>query len=140
VRPREPTEKGLGDNFNYTFGSNCANLLGVVGKLDVTQDTSTSVGFTFRLNAYGATGAESGWQQYGFVVNSAEVQGFVNSWTASPSASPPNDVMLDTFSSVSLPSSTLPAGYTLTVALTDDANGNVTGPPTRSAAAAPRPP
>jgi hypothetical protein len=53
-------------------------------------------------------------------VNSPEVQGFVNNWPPGPSASPPNYYVLDNLPLASLPSSTLPAGYTLTLALAFD--------------------
>lgn len=58
---------------------------------------------------------------------SSGIQGFVNNWPATPTANPPNFFINDVFSLASLPSSTLPAGYTLTVALTFDGNANVTG-------------
>ena len=127
VSPAPKPPEGLGDNFNYIFDSNCANILGLEVTIDVTEEISSTAGFTIQLNCYGATGAESGWQQYVFQVTSPELQGAVNNWPADPTASPPDDFVLDTFSIVSLPSASLPTGYKLTLALTYDGSGNVTG-------------
>jgi hypothetical protein len=127
VTPAPQPPEGLGDNFNYIFDSNCTNILGLVVTIDVTEEISSTAGFTIQLNAYGATGAESGWQQYAFAITSPEIQGVINNWPANPTASPPDDFVLDYFPIVALPSASLPAGYQLSIALTYDGTGNVTG-------------
>jgi hypothetical protein len=109
--------QGLGSSFNHVFYSNCHSLLGVEVTINVTQDIVSSNGFTIQLNAYGGSNQPSGWQQYGFLVNSPEVQGFVNNWPPTPSANPANYYVLNNLPLASLPSSTLPAGYILTLAL-----------------------
>ncbi len=127
VAPATPPPSGLASNFNYIFDSNCTNLLGVTVTFDVTHDILSNNGFTVQVNAYGARGVASGWQQYGFQIQSSQINGFVNNWPVNPTATPPDYFLLDTFGIVSLPSPTLPAGYRLTVALTYDTAQNVTG-------------
>ncbi len=52
----------------------------------------------------------------------AYIAGFVDNWTLQDS-----NIVRDYFGMVSLPSPKIPAGYQLTVALQNDAQGNITG-------------
>ena len=80
VAPAPAPAQRLGSSFDYIFDSNCNNLVGVEVSINITDEVASSAGFTFQLDAYGAQKEQSGWQQYGFLVDSSEIQGFVNNW------------------------------------------------------------
>jgi hypothetical protein len=117
---------GLGSNSNYQFYNDCNPILDLQVRIEVTQDLIGSDGFSFQLNSYPPAGHTLVWQQY-FISfqpqsdGTGKLFGYVDDWSASAV------VIGDAPELVSLPSAVIPAGYTLTIELANDSNGNVTG-------------
>jgi hypothetical protein len=113
---------GLGSNSNY-FMCNCDFILGLSVIINVTQDIVGTDGFGFQVNCYSASGDVDGAQQYVFSMDpSGNLWAWVNNWQNPSTALVNTRTRLGTFSGAELP-----AGYSLTVALLNDANGNITG-------------
>jgi hypothetical protein len=113
---------GLGSNSNY-FLYSCSSILDLSVTINVTQDIVGSDGFGFQLNAYSGSGDFDGAQQYVITIDpQGNVYAAVDNWQ-NGSTQLINDFDLIT----TLSSATLPAGYSLTIALQNDANGNITG-------------
>jgi hypothetical protein len=112
---------GLSGKSNYIFYSNCNPLIGVTVTINVTQDIVCAQGFSFQLNALSPRNATTSAQQYGLVFSGTELSGIVNNWSG------PKLIIPDSVSLVSLPGSTIPAGYQLSISLQNDSKGNVTG-------------
>src|SRR5271165_3708483 len=134
VNPSVPAPAGgLGSNSNYILYSNCNPLINLSVTIDVTEDivcesaSGPVIGFGFQLNAYSPPSETSAFQQYLIALWSTpsgggELMGGVDNWPISG----PN-IINDFFDLAPLPSTTLPAGYQLTISLENDQNGNVTG-------------
>jgi hypothetical protein len=115
---------GLGSNSNY-FLSNCGNITGLAVTINVTQDITGSDGFGFQVNAYSASKAYDGAQQYLIYVSptgSPQLTAMVDNWHTTSSQ------LINTQPKLaSLPSHTLPAGYKLKISLSNDSKDNITG-------------
>jgi hypothetical protein len=134
IEPVPPT--GLGSNSNYILSSGIDDkpITGLSVTVDVTEDIVANIGFSVQLNAYSPTNATCAWQQYFFSFQTtngfpgtsvpAQLFGFVNNWDQSL-----RNTLIYWVSSgwPAFPGSTIPAGTRLTIALTTDANGVVTG-------------
>jgi hypothetical protein len=138
---------GGGSNSNAIFIDSCKNLQNLTVRLTVSEDLITyqDGGFSLQLNAYPPPGKQSQgqtltWFQYIIYIQkgsaSYEIQYWANnapgSWppgyTPVPNTTPwlpvlPNDYHLTQFGSA--PSSRIPQGSTLAIALTTDSSGNV---------------
>ena len=64
----------------------------------------------------------SAWQQYVIVVFGTQILGWVDNWPVSAT-----NIINDPFNLTSTPNATIPAGYQITIALQNDAGGNVIG-------------
>ena len=124
---------GLGSNSNYILYSNCNPLINLSVTIDVTEDIVSEsasgpvIGFGFQLNAYSPPNETSAWQQYLIALWSTpsgggELVGGVDNWPVSGA-----NIINDFPYLTPLPSTTLLAGYQLTISLENDQNGNVTG-------------
>jgi len=124
---------GLGSNSNYILYSNCNPLINLSVTIDVTEDIVSEsasgpvIGFGFQLNAYSPPNETSAFQQYLIALWSTpsgggELVGGVDNWPVSGA-----NIINDFPYLTPLPSTTLPAGYQLTISLENDENGNVTG-------------
>ena len=123
----------MGSNSNYILYSNCNPLINLSVTIDVTEDIVSEsasgpvIGFGFQLNAYSPPSETSAFQQYLTAVWSTpsgggEFVGGIDNWPVSGA-----NIINDFFDLAPLPSTTLPAGYQLTISLENDQNGNVTG-------------
>ena len=89
---------------------------------------SSANGYSLQLNCYSTEGPDitTEWQQY--VIRAAaggtEVFAMIDTWSGTQLTDELNRIQV---SLASLPSPTIPAGYTFTIALTYDGNHNVTG-------------
>ncbi|MFI5351379.1 MAG: hypothetical protein ACHQZS_00310 [Candidatus Binatales bacterium] len=131
-------------NGNILLGNNCQSLLGLTVSLHVTQDmlattsdgsdlngaTVPNGGFSLQLNATPPQGPSYPvyWLQYLIVIKGNRAYIFPQYWYPRPAVQgegvnePPETTIL------SLPSNMIPAGWVLTIALTNDpVTGNVTG-------------
>ena len=127
VNPSVPAPAGgLGSNSNYILYSNCNPLINLSVTIDVTEDivcesaSGPVIGFGFQLNAYSPPSETSAFQQYLIALWSTpsgggELMGGVDNWPISG----PN-IINDFFDLTSLPSTTVPAGYQLTISLEND--------------------
>jgi hypothetical protein len=144
-----PAEPGgaLGSNNNYimyqpTAGGGCANLLNVSVTIQVTKPIAWAStggpatgcgtpppplkqGFSIQLNCYSPIGKYCAWQQYIINLWGTQLLGAINTWplTGGPIILPGNEFTLPLGPSLS--STTIPAGYTLTITLGNDSSGNV---------------
>jgi hypothetical protein len=119
---------GLGSNSNYFLYSpasqgGCNNLTNLTVTIDVTQDIVGSDGFGFQVNAYSGSHDYDGAQQYLITLNpDGQLYAAVDNWHNGST-----QVINDFVPMATLPGAKLPAGYTLTIALQNDAGGNITG-------------
>jgi hypothetical protein len=122
--PVPASKSGLGSNSNY-FLCNCSNILDLTITIDVTEDIKGSDGFSFQVNCYSPRGVD-GIQQYVITMDpQGTLYAAVDNWTYSAGHV---HQLINYFPSIgSLPNATLPAGYTLTISLQNDGNGNITG-------------
>jgi hypothetical protein len=116
----------LSDNnyvLNNVVKTVCNPILDLSVTICISEDIVSSVGFGFQLNAYSPKGQPSAWQQYGILLKNTEIAGFVDNWPVDG----PN-IINDFFRLCSVPQGNiLQAGYRLTISLSNDPNGNVTG-------------
>jgi hypothetical protein len=119
-----PPGAGLVGGSNYTFADSCNALTNLVVTATLTQDLVTNNGFGLQLNAHTQKQSSTlGWQQFCFCVDpSGRVQGTIDIWSAG------NAIVLLQWADICyIPAGILPAGSTITIALSTDANKNVTG-------------
>ncbi len=126
-----PPKDGLGSNSNYILFSQCNPLTGLSVTIQVTQDivfesASGAVnGFGFQLNAFSPLNEQSAFQQYvillvyDFIFHD-QLRGAVEIFPSSG-----DNLIEDMFELISLPSTTIPAGYVLQISLQNDASNNV---------------
>ena len=121
--PVAASKSGLGSNSNY-FLCNCSNILDLTVTIDVTEDIKGSDGFSFQVNCYSPSGVD-GIQQYVITMDpQGNLYAAVDNWTYSAGHV---HQLINYFPSIgSLSNATLPAGYTLTIALQNDDHGNIT--------------
>jgi len=142
--PGEPGG-GLGSNNNYFMysptASGCANLINVSVTIHVTTamvwassggpnlcpgGSGTTNGFSFQLNCYSPKSKLVAWQQYIINLWGTQLNGAINNWPLTgtvPIIFPSGEYTLPLGSS--LPSTAIPAGYTLSINLGNDSSGNV---------------
>jgi hypothetical protein len=122
--PVAAPKSGLGSNSNY-FLCNCSNITDLTVTIDVTEDIKGSDGFSFQVNCYSPGGID-GIQQYVITMDpQGTLYAAVDNWTYSAGHL---GQLINYFPSIgSLPNATLPTGYTLTISLQNDGNGNITG-------------
>jgi hypothetical protein len=116
-----PPTVGLGSNSNY-FLYNCDSILGLSVTINVTQDIAGSEGCGFQVNAYSASGDLDGGQQYVLTMDpQGQLLAGVDNWQNAGQ-------LINHFTPMAtLPTAKLPAGHQLTIALQNDASGNITG-------------
>ncbi|GLQ93240.1 hypothetical protein [Dyella acidisoli] len=130
---------GLASNSNYLINSDCSAVTGLTVSIKITQEIFVPLGMSFQLNAYSAQNANCVYQQYVFmfVVSSGgnpSINWMIDNW---PSVNygqqlklPPNFNFINhqgQLFKMGSATPTLPAGYSLTIALANDGAGNVTG-------------
>jgi hypothetical protein len=127
-----PPSAGLGSNSNYFLYSpagsgqgisGCNPLIGLTVTINVAVDIAGSDGFGFQINAYSGSGDFDGAQQYVIIMNpQGQVFAGMDNWQNGSTQ------IINNFPSLmNLSGAKLPAGYTLTIALQNDDNGNITG-------------
>ena len=115
-------------NANQFLASNCMNLVGVSVTVTVGEDIVAAVdsgsdnGFSIQLNCWSSNNLHWVWQQYGFSVSGKHLQIWIDNWTSFK-----DDPVNYQENIAKVPHATLPAGYTLTLSLLNDAAGNITG-------------
>jgi len=136
---------GLGSNNNYFMYSptatGCANLINVSVTIHVTTamvwastggtnqcpgGSGFTNGFSFQLNCYSPKSKLVAWQQYIINLWGTQLNGAINNWPLTgnvPIIFPNGEYTLPLGSS--LPSTAIPAGYTLSINLGNDSSGNV---------------
>jgi len=120
-----PPTTGLVSNHNYFLEENGNSLLGLSVTINIDVDfISAANAWSMQLNGYSALGDSTGVQQYVVYVspNSTQLVVRIDNWDSSLAEIIRTDVNL-----ANLPGTTLPAGYAITIALNNDASGNVTG-------------
>lgn len=112
---------GLGSNSNY-FLCNCGTIRDLSVTINVTQDIVGSDGFGFQVNAYSAAADYDGAQQYVITMDpQGQLYAAVDNWQNGSTQ------LINDFDPVkTFPGARLPAGYSLTIALQNDASGNIT--------------
>ena len=122
---------GLGSNSNYFLYSPGAkagtvnNLLGLSVTINVDAAITGNDGFGFQINAYSAKGDYDGAQQYLIYLSphgSAQLTCMVDNWQSTS-----HQLINEQVKLASLSSHTLPANYSLTITLTNDSSGRITG-------------
>jgi hypothetical protein len=120
-----PPVTGLVSNHNYFLdqGGNFVPGLSVTVKIAADFDSSAN-GWSMQLNGYSAAGEGTAFQQYIVYATpgSSQLVARIDTWDGLLNELVRVDVNL-----ANLPSATLPAGYSITFALTYDAYGYVTG-------------
>lgn len=120
-----PPVTGLVSNYNYFFEQGGQALVGVSVTIDIDTDfVSAANGFSFQLNAYSKMAELDGAQQIVVMMmpESTELIAWIENWKTKKE----NVVHVQT-GLVELPSATLPAGYSIRIALETDADQNVSG-------------
>lgn len=126
--PNAAPPSPLGSNSNYFLyspgaGGVCNSLTGLTVTIHVTQDIVGSDGFGFQVNAYSSAGENDGAQQY--VITMApggQVYAAVDNWQNGST-----QLINDFVPLANMSGNKIPAGYTLTISLQNDAGGNITG-------------
>jgi hypothetical protein len=120
-----PPATGLVSNHNY-FLDQAGNLIrGLSVTVNIDADFNSSAnGWSMQLNGYSTAGDVTGLQQYIVYAGpgSSQLVARIDNWDGLLNELVRADVNLAT-----LPGATLPAGYSITIALTYDSSGNVTG-------------
>jgi len=136
---------GLIGYSNYNLYDNCENLTGVSVTVDVTEEmiaipSAPSVagmqsnGIGFQFNCLPRAGGAIVWQQYIMVVSRTgeDLRWGVNNWNTKPADT--HGIIDQGGNLATLPSpfaagyASIPAGYRLEIALTNDASDNIIGP------------
>jgi hypothetical protein len=115
----------LVSNHNYFLEENGNSILGLSVTVTIDADLiSSSNGWSIQLNGYSPAGNVNGWQQYVVYASpsSSQLVARIDNWDQSLNELVRADVNL-----TSLPSSTLPSGYAIRIALSNDSSGNITG-------------
>ena len=108
-------------NVNYILDGDGAALTGVSVTIHFTSDFSSSAnGYGFQLNCYSTEGKAitTVWQQYVVLANPGDntLYAYIDNWSGTfPTF---NQVVNTKATLATLPSATIPAGYSITIALT----------------------
>jgi hypothetical protein len=121
--------QGLGSAFNYFLYSNCAPVTDLSVSVYVTQDISANIGLTIQLNAYPPPNAAASWQQFVFVISGTGAATTIDCRT-DYFRTGGSDHVSSTVPLITLPNQgaafpTVPAGYQLSIGLTNDSAGNI---------------
>jgi hypothetical protein len=121
--------QGLGDAYNYFLYSDCAPLTNLSVIVDVTQDIVANIGLTIQLNAIAPANAPGSWLQYVFVIGGTGAATTIDCrtdyWPPGGTDHVSATVPLMTLPNRGAAFPTLPAGYQLTIGLTNDSAGNI---------------
>ena len=126
-----PPPAGQTGNLNYFLDAGGDAITGLSVTMEFSVDfTSSAKGYSFQLNGYSTEGPAitTEWQQFVIYAapNSGQLVARIDTWNGTALTDELNriDVALAT-----LPSATIPAGYSLNITLTytDDGTGTVTG-------------
>jgi hypothetical protein len=120
-----PAITGLVSNHNYFIEESGNPLLNLSATLNIeTGFVSSANGWSIQLNAYSASGDSTGVQQYVVYASpgSTQLVARIDNWNSALVEIIRTDVNL-----ANLPTATLPAGYSITIALNNDSSGNITG-------------
>jgi hypothetical protein len=115
----------LVSNSNYFLEENGSAIRGLAVKVDIDSDLiSSNNGWSMQLNGYSPSGNNNGWQQYVIYAlpGSTQLIARIDNWDSALTELIRVDTNLAT-----LPSATLPSGYSIRITLTNDAGGNITG-------------
>ena len=115
----------LASNSNYFLDEGGNSILGLSVKVRIdTELVSSSNGWSMQLNGYSPSGNTNGWQQYVVYASPGDSQLWarIDNWDNSLNELIRADVQLAT-----LPTATVPTGYTIAITLINDADGNITG-------------
>jgi hypothetical protein len=125
------SSSSLGSNSNLIItspsnGVPCNAITTLTVTINVLSDIISSDGFAFQLNTYSANIPDAGanyptYQQYGiaFYENENNLFGYVDNWAAS------GETINETIVLSTLDKNYLPAGYSMTMVLSNDDSGNV---------------
>jgi hypothetical protein len=118
---------GLGSNSNYLMAANCNDITGLAVTIDVSETITGSDGYGFQVNAYSASSDYDGGQQYLIfqAPGSKQLSCMIDNWTNG--AGGLSQIINVIQPLATLPGTSLPAGYSLGIALNCDGKGNVTG-------------
>jgi Hemopexin len=124
-----PPANGPVSNVNYFLDGGGQALTGVTATVDFDSDFNSSAnGYSLQLNCYSTEGPKvtTEWQQYVIRAGAggSEVFAMIDTWSGTQLTDELNRIQVPL---ASLPSPTIPAGYTFTIVLTYDGNHNVTG-------------
>jgi hypothetical protein len=133
---------------NYLLKNGCHNIEDLRVYLTATQALVAANGWSVQLNAYNPSGPTTSWMQYVITVSGSSMQASVQYWDMAlfyPCASMtcmgsqtcintscvgPSIWLFNPSQPIpvpsTLPSNTLPAGWTLGIELTNDGSGNIT--------------
>ena len=108
-------------NVNYILDGDGAALTGVSVTIDFTSDFSSSAnGYGFQLNCYSTEGKSitTVWQQYVVLASPGDntLYAYIDNWSGTYPTF--NQVVNTKATLATLPSATIPAGYSITIALT----------------------
>jgi len=119
---------GLKGSSNYLLYSACNPVTDLSVTIEITESIVADCGFSFQLNGNSPLGANCYWQQYVIAFDPTSgpqptLSGSINNW-----ATDKNGAWIEPPPWFTFPgeSPTLPAGYQLTIRLSNDASGNIT--------------
>ena len=118
---------GLTSSNNYFLADGGTALTGVTMTMIFDEEfVSSANGYSFQLNGYSTHGSATQWQQFVIYISPNDNQFWarVETWAGTSAADELNriDVALTT-----LPNGKIPAGYSMSMALSTDSGNNVTG-------------
>ena len=118
---------GLGSNSNYLMSASCQDITGLTVTIEVSETITGSDGYGFQVNAYSAAADYDGGQQYLIfqAPGSRQLSCMIDNWTNGAGGLKQVINVIQTLAT--LPGTSLPTGYRLSIALNDDGSGNVTG-------------
>lgn len=128
---------GLAGNSNYFLWNATGNPITDLSVIiQISEDIVAPYGFSFQLNCYSPTGANCDWQQYVLALDPGTMHLYwqIDNWPSSSFRTTENipsggDLLNQSRTLITVPGSggRLPAGYTLTIGLTNDGSGNIIG-------------
>jgi hypothetical protein len=120
-----PPATGLVSNYNYFFEQGGQALVGVSVTINFDTDfVSAANGFSFQLNGYSKSGEEDGAQQIVVLMKpeTTELIAWIENWVTKTT-----ELVLVEEGMAKLPSSKIPAGYSIKIALETDADQSISG-------------
>ena len=121
--------QGLADDYNYFLYGGCAPVENFTATVYVSQDIVANIGLTIQLNAIAPANAPGSWVQFVFVIGGTGAATTIDCrtdyWPPGGQDAVSLTVPLMTLPDLGSPFPTLPAGYELSIGLTNDSAGNV---------------